>query len=177
MQPNRNGVLGPASTSHAVPPPPIDRVCGLGLCDVLRVELENCQLESLRDEIDEQRHVFDDATALAAHCGDEESLDALRYEREVLEMIAKQVVEARPEDARVVVWGPARMVSGLVSGAAREAAAQLVEHVRRKPLSHSPTGGALIAASRIAAAWAETYVAVQAIEGYSFDPRTDHVRP
>jgi hypothetical protein len=176
MQRNRNDGVPPVSMRRAVPPPPVDRVCGLGVCDVLRVELESCQLDSLRAEIDEQRRGFDDVVARATACGDEIEAMPLRYERLVLEMIARELPLAAPQDGRFVVHGPASVVGDLVTGAARDAAAVLVDHLSGPPVGHTAAGEALLHAARVAGAWTETYVATHAVGAYSFDPNSDHVR-
>jgi hypothetical protein len=176
MQRNRNDGVPPVSMRRAVPAPPVDRVSGLGVCDVLRVELESCQLDSLRAEIDESRRGFDDVVVRGTACGDEAEAVPLRYERVVLEMIARELPLATPEDGRFAIHGPASVVSDPITGAARDAAEVLVDHLSGRPVGDTAAGEALLHAARVAAAWAETYVATHAVGAYSFDPHSDHVR-
>ena len=76
-----------------------------------------------------------------------------------------------------LIWGPAMAISDMVTCAARNAADQLVDAMQRDLLVDGGDGPALIEAAGVAAAWAETYVALRAVEAYSFDPDDDHVRP
>jgi hypothetical protein len=176
MQPNRNHGATPVSTRRAVAPPPVDRACGLGVCDVLRIELDGCQLDSLRAEIDEQRRGFDDVVLRATACGDEAEAEPLRYERQILEMIAQELPPSGAEDDHFVVHGPAAVVSDLVTGAARDAAEELVARLAGPTTGDMDGGRALIQTAHVALAWAETSAATHAVGGYSFDPDSDHVR-
>jgi hypothetical protein len=148
MQHHRNG--GTAAARQAVPPPPVDRVCGLGVCDVLRIEIDGSQLESLRDEIQELQHVIDEAITAAAAGDDDDDLHRLRYEREALDIIARQL-GVRPNGERIVVVGPARLISELVGGAARDAGERLVDHLGERPPRDGASAEALIAAADVAA--------------------------
>jgi hypothetical protein len=167
MLDNRNGGVMPLSTRGGVPLPPVDRICGLGVCDVLRVEIEGCQLASLRSEIDELRLVYDEAIAAAIR-GDDGELGRLSYERQVLDAIDAEAKSA--DTQRVVIYGPGRLVSEIVAGATRNAADILAEHVRTRS-----TNDAALVAARVAVAWIETLVATRAVESYSFDSAFDHV--
>ena len=176
MRHHRNGEPPPASSRRAVPPPPVDRVCGLGVCDVLRIEIDACQVEPLRGEIQDLQRVVDEATGASVDRGDHDDFDRLRYEREALDMIGRQLA-ARLDGERLIVVGPARLISELVGGAARDAGERLVEHLGRRPRADGASAEALIAAADVAAAWSRTYVALNAVEAYSFDPDFDHPRP
>lgn len=177
MQDHRTDASATLSPRRAAPPPAIDRVCGLGLCDALHITLERNQIESLREEIDEQQRVFDEAITAAIHDDDADELARVRYEREVLDMIAKQLPGANDVDAPIVVCGPAQRFSSLISGAAEYAAERLVDHLSRRPLADARAREAQITAAHVAAAWAETDAAASAVEGYSFDPDFEPVRP
>jgi hypothetical protein len=177
MQHHRNDGLPVVSARRAIAPPPVDRVCGLGLCDALRIELEPCQVDSLHAEIDELRRGLDEAICVSIGRGAGRGTDSLSYEHQVLDMIRTQVVRLHESSGRVVVSGPAVVLTEIVAGAARDAADELAEIVRRHPRGDSHTGAALLEAARVASAWAATYAALQAVESYSFDPDCDPVRP
>jgi hypothetical protein len=170
MHHHRNGGEPPLSTRHAAPPPSVDRVCGIGVCDVLRVELEPCQLPSVRAEVEELRATVGEAIATMLDRGDEAELDRLRYERRVLDLIGRQLDRS---NGPTVICGPARLMGEIITGATRLAAAEVVEHLGEK----TRAGEALRDAAGLAAAWVETYAAAQAVEAYSFDPAFDPVRP
>ena len=169
MQHHRN-----QARAEAAPPPHTTAVIGLGVCDVLRVELQPRQLPSLDEEIQIQRAVYDQSIAGAAEDGDRDAFDRLRAERRTLTMVAEQI--RRPGDSPVI-WGPAAAISDLVTCSARSAADRLVDAMQRDLLVDGGDGPALIEAAHVAAAWAETYVALRAVESFSVDPDNDHVRP
>jgi hypothetical protein len=162
MQCNRNGGAVSSRSRLPVPLPPLDRVRGVGICDVLCVELERCQIESLLNELDQQRR-----RPIHGVSADERA--RLVYERDVLDMISRQL---RGDDDATVVWGPARVISAVVIGATRHAAAVLVAETR-----DDTSPDALAKAGRVAAAWAETQAAMLAVEWYSFDPDLDPLWP
>jgi hypothetical protein len=166
MQYHRND-----GTTLASPSPPVERVCGLGVCDVLRIEIDGSQVDSLRDEIDELRRVIDDAIGVATDRGREE-LPRLLYESEILSMIGRELTGGGRSEP-VVVVGPAPMMSELVRGAARDAGERLVERLDQRAPRNRTSAEALVAAADVAGAWARTLVAVEAVEGYSFDPDFD----
>ena len=170
MRHHRNGGGPQLSTRHAAPPPPVDRVCGLGVCDVLRVELELCQVPSLRSEIEELRATVGEAIETMLDRGDEADLDRLRYELQVLDMIGRQLDQV---DDHVVVCGPARLMGEIITGATRDAAATVVEQLGNRAREDA----VLRDAAELATAWVETYAAAQAVEAYSFDPAFDDIRP
>jgi hypothetical protein len=176
MHDNRNGGLPPLSTRGGAPLPPVDRVCGLGLCDVLRVEFERCQLASLHAELDELRRVFDGALEVAIAGGDEEDRDRLRYERTVLAAIDAQVLSGDGSRERAVAFGPAKLMGDVIAGATRNSVDALAEHLGRRSRGDATSGALLLDAAEEASAWIETHVAVQRLESYSFDPEFDHVR-
>jgi hypothetical protein len=176
MHHNRNGGATAPSMEHAAPLPPIDRVCGLGVCDVLRVEFECCQLPLLRAELEELRRVCDDSISGALQRDADDDFDRLRYERRLLDAIYAQLDIGRGSSARVVLHGPARLISEIVAGAAQEAVDRLAERVRRRQDGRTGATAALADAVRAAAAWVDTYVALEAVASYSFDPDFDHVR-
>jgi hypothetical protein len=89
-------------------------------------------------------------------------------------MIARQVQTGAASSGRLAVHGPARLMSDVVTGAARNAADELVEYARRRPRGDAAAAAALLDAARVAMAWSETYVATQAVESYTFDPDFDY---
>ena len=170
MHHHRSGGEPPLSTRCPAPPPPVDRVCGIGVCDVLRVELEPCQLPSVRAELEELRATVGEAIATMLDRGDEAELDRLRYERRVLDLIGRELDRT---DGPIVVCGPARLMGEIITGVTRLAAAEVVEHLTAR----TRDGVALREAAGLAAAWVETCAAADAVEAYSFDPAFDPVRP
>jgi hypothetical protein len=174
MHDHRNDGAGLSSTRRAVPPPPVDRVCGLGVCDVLRVEIDGSQVESLREEIDELRRVIDEAISVATDREEAEELSRLLYESDVLAMIGRELIGGARSETMVVV-GPARIISELVGGAARDAGERLVNQLGQGSRRDGASAEALVAAADLAAVWARTLVAVESVEGYSFDPTFDPV--
>jgi hypothetical protein len=140
----------------------MDRVRGVGICDVLCVALDRCQVESLVDELDRQRR-----RPIHGVSADERA--RLVYERDVLDMMSRQL---RGDDNATVVWGPARVMSAVVIGATRHAAAVLVAEAR-----DDTSPAALAESGRVAAAWAATQAALFAVESYSFDPDLDPLWP
>ena len=86
---NDGGTL--VSARRAVAPPPVDRVSGLGLCDVLRVEIDGCQVESLRDEIAELSRVIDESISATRDRDGEDELPRLLYESDALAMIDREL--------------------------------------------------------------------------------------
>src|SRR3954453_22130280 len=99
MQCNRNGGAVCSRSRLPVPLPTKERVFGVGICDVLCVELERCQIEPLLDELDQQRRQ-------PIHGVGADERAHLVYERDVLDMISRQLRCADEADARTVVWGP-----------------------------------------------------------------------
>jgi hypothetical protein len=162
MQCNRNGGAVHSRSRRPVALPALDRVRGIGICDVLCVELDGCQVESLVDELERQRR-----RPIHGVSADERAW--LVYERDVLDMISRQL---RGDDDATVVWGPARVMSAVVIGATRGAASSLVAETR-----DDTSPAALAKAGRVAAAWAETQAAMLAVEWYSFDPDLDPLWP
>lgn len=158
MQHHRNGGDSPLST----PPPLVDRVCGIGLCDVLRIVIEPCQVPGLRVEL---RTIADSLTATIER-GRADDLDRLRYARRVVGLIATQL--ERPDEP-VVVCGPAPLLSDVIATVTGDALTELIARWDRRP----GDGSALREAARTAAAWVETHTATQALESYSFDPACD----
>jgi hypothetical protein len=167
MQHNRN----PAGASPT--PPASTTVVGLGVCDVLRVDLDPSQLPVLLEEIERQRQVYEEAIGGALDAEDQESLDRLRRERRTLATMAEQL---RPLVERPVIWGPAPIISDMVACAARSAVEQLDAVIQRERLTRRDRV-VLLEAAHAAAAWAETFIALRAVEDYSFDPDDDYVRP
>jgi hypothetical protein len=172
MQNHRNGAGATASPGRATPPPPVDRVCGLGISDALRVELERCQIDSFADELDERRRVLDETIGATITDGRGDELRRLHYERDVVEMIARQL-RGGLDDGWLVVCGPAPLMSQLIAGAAHAAADQLVEALGARPVAAQT----IVAVARVATAWAHTFVAKEAVESYSFDPDFDPITP
>ena len=152
MQSHRSGLfaMAPLRPSEA---PEVASVQALGLSDVLRVELQPCQLAGLIDEVDERRgplretfeHAHDRWEALSRDNGPvlpsvafdaEAQLSSAAYALRVLSAIRLQI-PAHPTDHPVAIVGPATTVSEIITAAARNAVYELGELLRAGPSSSS----------------------------------------
>jgi hypothetical protein len=138
------------------------------------VELDHCQIDSFADELDEHRRVLDESIGMTMGDRDAEELGRLRYERDAVEMVARQLRgESGEDERRPVVCGPARLMAELITGAARDVSARLVDQFDVRPVD----ADALRASARLVNVWTETYVAKETVESYSFDPEFDPRQP
>jgi hypothetical protein len=190
MQQNRIDVqVAGARFGGAVPNP--SRVQGLGLCDVLRVELEPCQFAGAIEELEEQRgplnETFEhartrwDALAEEAAAGSiaqslEQELSKSASALRVLTMLRAQL-PALDHDKPVVVVGPASAISELIALAARNAVDDLGELVRQPLRSGAEAEAKLRAALAAVVAWLDTYIECEALEWFTFDPLDDSSDP
>jgi hypothetical protein len=166
--------------------PRIGSVQALGLSDVLRAELQPCQLAGIVDELDELRgplvETFEAARRgweqvasrnggepLGAAAAAESTLESAVYSLRVLSGIRSELPSATPREPFALV-GPATMVSMLITGAARNVADTLAELLRSSTRPNSAMDGKLRELAIAAQAWVETYIDCRSIEWYSFDP-------
>ena len=164
---------------------------GLGLCDVLRVELEPCQFAGAIEELEEQRgplnETFEhartrwDALAEEAAAGSiaqslEHELSKSASALRVLTMLRAQL-PALDDDKSVVVVGPASAISELIALAARNAVDDLGELVRQPLRSGAEAEAKLRAALAAVVAWLDTYIECEALEWFTFDPPDDSSDP
>jgi hypothetical protein len=129
--------------------PKLSRVRGLGLCDVLRVELEPCQITGAIKELEEQRGPLNESFEQARTRWDalaeqesqgstarslEHELSKSAYALRLLSMLRAQL-PALGHGEPVAVVGPASSISGLIAAAARNAVDELSELIREPPRS------------------------------------------
>jgi len=168
------------------PSPTIGSVQALGLSDVLRAELQPCQLAGIVDELDELRGPLlellevarrgweelasrNGGDPLGAAAAAEAKLESAAYSLRVLSAIRSELPSTTPDEPFAVV-GPATMVSTLIVGAARNVADTLAESLRSSARPSSATDSALQQLAIAAQAWVETYIDCRSIEWYCFDP-------
>jgi hypothetical protein len=194
MQPHRSELF-PTARLRPNAAPEVASVQALGLSDVLRVELQPCQLAGLIDELDERRgplhetfeHARDRWEVLSRDNGvvsprtasvAESQLEGVAYALRVLAAIRSQIPAPRPDEPFAIV-GPAITVSEIIVAAARNAADELGELLRApsSATAHADTSKKLRELATTAQAWVETYADCHAVEWYRFDPEWDPVEP
>jgi len=150
-------------------------VRGLGVCDVLEVEIEPVQLSWLIDELDETRGPLEEQLARERASGDTEAVDAAAYELFLLRSMRARL-PADADGERVRFLGPSGMVMRVVRGAARDVIAALGELAAARELDAQ--GRATLRATAVAAAaWVETLVDCEAVVAFNFDPDASPIRP
>jgi hypothetical protein len=169
----------------AVPPPWSDRVCGLGVCDALQLRLEPGQLPWLCDELEQLRVAHEQALgeATAARAANESRERALagedveRHRHELALVAAVRDRIAREDgDGRVIVCGPAPMLSAIVRGATRAVTEALAERADDRAAAQDADGGRrLLALARAADAWVHTLVALARLEWFTFELEPEHL--
>lgn len=155
-------------------------VRGLGVCDVLRVELAICQLPALRAALVDRRAELElefgvrstspaqvDMPPNETH--DEDAHARLREEHRLLTRLDASVLGTASEP--VVLIGPAGLVLELVSVALRSAVDELAAGLGEG----GPHPAAGRAALEAAGAWIVTSLDCRAVEGFSLDPGIDPV--
>lgn len=192
MQSHRSGLF-PTAPLRPSEAPEVASVQALGLSDVLRVELQPCQLAGLIDEVDERRGPLmrrssvraivgtlcqrDNRPVLASVAFDAEAqLSSAAYALRVLPAIRSQI-PAHPTDHPLAIVGPATTVSEIITAAARNAVYELGE-LLRAGRSSSPQAQRYMKLRELtsaAQAWVETYIDCHAVEWYRFDPDWDPV--
>lgn len=178
--------LSPDSPVIPPPTPRLGSVHALGLSDVLRAQLQPCQLAGLVDELDELRkpllESFEDARRAyedlaSRHNGDslgtvraaEAKLESAAYTLRILAAMRSDVPSTTPREPFELV-GPATMVSTVIEGAARDAIDSAAELLRSSTTPNSAADLKLREFATAAQAWIETCLDCRAIELYSFDP-------
>jgi hypothetical protein len=179
IEPSGESPLLPAPT------PRIGSVQALGLSDVLRAELQPCQLDGIVDELDELRGPLVESFEVARRGweelaprngrgprGDastaEAELESAAYRLRVHSAIRSALPSTTPTEPFAIV-GPATMVSILIVGAARNVADTLAEFLRSSTGPNTAMHGKLRELAIAAHAWVETYIDCRSIEWYSFD--------
>ena len=140
----------------------VGSVRGLGVCDVLRVELAPVQRGGLEQ-------------GLAARSAELERRRAVEREQpeeiaEALRLLAR-IRDALPPQATspVSLIGPAGLVLALVEECVAGTVARLAERLREAPEGY----GALVAELEAAAAWIGTALDCEAVESFCFEPGVD----
>jgi hypothetical protein len=171
------------------PPPRIGSVQALGLSDVLRVELQPCQVASFADELSELRGPLGEAYESARELwlttsrfsagsreprGAEEKLSGAAYALRLHAAMTSQIPQT-PNDEPLVVVGPATAISEIIDGAARNAADEVAGLLRQLPTPPSALPAVLRDRAAVLAAWIETYIDCHVVEWYRVDPNWDPV--
>ena len=155
MQGNRIGNDGSAAA----------RVRGLGVCDVLRVELAAVQVPGLIAELEELRGPLEEQRLRAVA---EDDVDEVEHRLACVRGMRAQLPRS-DEAAPVVLVGPADLVLETARGAARNAADELAEALRRS--ADDPE--AVRERAAVALAWVDTWMDCRAVESFSFEPEAD----
>jgi hypothetical protein len=158
------------------------KVVGTGAPRMLTIGFEPCELEVLRDELEERRGVIVEA---AAHAQEQarEARPALpgaeRPEQEVqrrhdeLLVISQLLDDLRrpaPRDEPREVIGPTWLLGDVIRGASGEAIERLVQAVATfREDRGRPTSGELRAALAAAAAWVETLIGLDYADNHAVD--------
>ena len=152
-------------------------VRGLGVCDVLRVELAACQQSALARELQRRAAVVKgELRALEARrlprrrSAEESELTRLRTEARVL----ARVRGALPGDACTpfVLVAPAGLVVELVTACLRTVVATLAAGLGEGPAHSAAAVGPLEAT----AAWIRTALDCRAVEAFCLEPGVDPLR-
>jgi hypothetical protein len=186
MQPQP--IAGTAPAPPSAPATWTGRVLGLGVTDVLRVELEPGLVPWLVDQLDVLRDVYEDTVVhdrarweeisefarearLPRVIEAEKDLDVSEFELRALDMIRGQLADAGgDETGPVAIYGPARIVAELVRETTRQVAATLRELLEEGPLGDAEARERVLEAAAAAKAWTERYVECEAVEWFTFDP-------
>lgn len=175
-------ILAPSPTE-----PWTGRVLGLGVTDVLRVELEPIQVPWLVEQLDVLRYVYEDTVvrdrarweqisefaraARLPHVTEvEKDLEASEFELRALDVIRGQLADAGDDEtAAVVIYGPSRIIAELVRETTRQVAATLNELLEDGPRSDGDAQARLLRTAAAAKACTERYVECEAVEWFRFD--------
>jgi hypothetical protein len=178
-------------SSSPAPASWIQRAQGLGVSDVLRIELEPRQVPGLLEEVGALRDVFErelvaEIDALEAISPQDRrretpqavraqaDVDARTYQLRALAVIARQLADA-PRNEPVCVFGPSRLISELVGGATQNVVGVLGDRLDAAPRDDTAALEELVETAEAARAWVEAWVACRRVEWFSFDPDFDPV--
>lgn len=146
-------------------------VRGLGVCDVLRVELEPVQWSGLERGMAERIAELERRQDELRREGGVAEHDALTRTREVLRLLTR--MKAAP--GRSVVTGPADLVAELVDTCLSDAVARVSERLTSAG-GGSPRCSAWMDELEAAGAWIATALECAAVTDYCFEPGLDPVR-
>ena len=159
------------------------RVRGLGLTDVLSVELEPCQVGGMIEELDERQGPLHEAFDVARRRWDalseaerdrphgrelEESMSDAAYLLEVSRKLRSQLPAPADQTGGTLV-GPASLVSSLIRGGARNGVAELAEVLQDPCGADEQTQRRLLAVAKCVVAWIDTYVECEALIWFRLD--------
>jgi hypothetical protein len=158
------------------------KVVGTGAPRMLTIRFEPCELEALRDELEERRAVSLQAAAHAQrHAGNAHPTVAVaqRPRRELerrhdeLLLISRLLDDLRrpaPRDQPREVVGPTSLLGEVIRGASAEAIERLVEDVAEfREDRGRPTAEQLRASLAAAAAWVETLIGLDYADNHAVD--------
>jgi hypothetical protein len=145
-------------------------VCGLGVCDALRLELAPVQLPWLADELDEMRGPLEEALLRARADESADEAAGHEYELRLLRMMRAQLVD----DRSTVFVGPTGMVDEAVRGAMCNVVGALSELVHDRDGADEERLRETAAAAN---AWVRTFVDLRAVVAFNFDPEAEPSRP
>ena len=161
--------------------PPTSSVRGLGVCDVLEIEIAPVQLPWLIDELDEIRGPLEEelvrerATWALSGGQDTEAVDAAEYELVLLRAMRARL-PATPIAEPVTFAGPSGMVMSVVRGTVGNVTAALGELAASLEARDAQGRAVLRSTAAAAAAWVETFVDCETVVGFNFDPDADPMR-
>ncbi len=161
------------------------RVLGLGVTDLLRVELEPVQVPAFVEQLAVTRRVYagevarDEARWEAIPEWQRVSrpprvvevakdLDASRFDLRALDVIRTQLEPAGDEPSIKTIVGPSRIVAELVRETAQRLAITLNELLEERPRGDADARERLLQTAVAATAWVETYVECEAVEWFRF---------
>jgi hypothetical protein len=185
MQSHRTAGSEPVKSPQA--DPWTGRVLGLGVTDLLRVELEPAQVPSLVEQLAVLRGVCESAVV-----GDEarweaipefqkelrpasvvevaKDLDASRFDLRALDIIRSQLGGGDGEDPRATtIIGPSRIIAELVRETTRRVVMSLDELLEEPPRGDADARARLVRVVAAAKAWVETYVECEAVVWSRFE--------
>jgi hypothetical protein len=149
---------------------------------MLTIRFEPCELEVLRDELEERRGVIVEAAARAqeharnaclALPGTERPEQELEHWHDELLLISQLLDDLRrpapPDEPRELV-GPTWLLGNVIRGASGEAIERLVQAVAEfREDRGRPTSGELRAMLATAAAWVETLIGLDYTDNHAVD--------
>jgi hypothetical protein len=158
------------------------KVIGTGAPRMLTIRFEPCELEVLRDELEERRGVSVEAAAHAkkhaSHAdptlpGAERPEQELERRHDELLLISQLLDDLRrpaPRDEPREVVGPTWLLGDVIRGASGEAIERLVQSVAEFHEDRGrPTSQQLRAALATAAAWVETLIGLDFADNHAVD--------
>ena len=185
MQSHRTAGSGPVKSSPTGPW--TGRVLGLGVTDLLRVELEPAQIPSLVEQLAVTRGVCESAVVRDEARWEEspafqkeirpasvvevaKDLDASRFDLRALDVIRRQLRGGDGGEPSVTtIIGPSRIVAELVRETARRVAVSLNDLLEKPPRGDVDAQANLERAAVAAKAWVETYVECEAVVWSRFE--------